>query len=117
MLKTILIIDDEQSVVGVMRLVLQIKGYRVLLAFSFVEAVTLWNREKDNVEMLIVDLGVVVPEGSLFFEVFEKLDLEILYMSGSPQEAESYTFGQSFILKPFRSVDLVRRLSPSDKRD
>src|SRR5687768_1111950 len=104
MLKTILIIDDEHSVAGIMRLVLQNKGYRVLLAFSFEEAVTLWNREKENVEMIIADLGVTVPQGSSFFEIFEKPDLKLLYMSGSPQEVEAYVFGQSFIQKPFRSI-------------
>jgi len=88
--------------------VLENIGYRVLFALSFEEAVTIWAREKENVDMVVSDLGAITVKGRLFCEIFQKPDLKLLYMSGSPhEEAPSYISSQAFIKKPFRPSELA----------
>src|SRR5438034_1104177 len=84
--QTILIIDDEHSVAGVIGLVLEKSGYRVLVAFSLDEAVTFWEQEKESVDVVLSDVGVVAAESNSFLAVFEKPELKRLYMSGSSRD-------------------------------
>src|SRR6185436_1857023 len=106
--KTILVIEDEHSIAELIGYALEDIGYRVLLALSFDEAVTIWAREKENVDMVVSDLGAITEKGNMFCEIFQKRDLILLYMSGLPHEdAPSSIPRQAFIKKPFRPSELA----------
>ena len=112
--ETILLVEDEASLRGVMREQLQSAGYRVLESGSADEAMAASGREGGPIQLLLTD--VVMPGGS-----GEKLEsrlraarpgIRVVYMSGYTDEAISHHGvlepGRHFLQKPFAADVLLR---------
>jgi signal transduction histidine kinase/integral membrane sensor domain MASE1 len=112
--ETILLVEDEASLRGVMREQLQSAGYRVLEGGSAEEALAAAGREGAPIHLLLTD--VVMPGAS-----GEKLEsrlratrpeIRVLYMSGYTDEAISHHGvlepGRHFLQKPFAADILLR---------
>src|SRR6185436_4905439 len=100
------------EVVELIELVLQGQGFRVLPASSFQQAVALWDREKESVDVVLSDLGAIASKASSFSEIFKKPDLHLLYMSGSaPDEVPANISSQNFIQKPYSTSAITRFVS------
>jgi len=113
---TILVLDDETSVLNVATQLLEQYGYKVLRADSGIKAVDLFNERADEIDLLLTD--VVLPDMS-GKQVADKLhetrpDLPVLYTSGYTDEAVIkhgvLPDDVPFIAKPYHSVDLLERI-------
>jgi len=83
--ETILVVEDEQSVLAMGRMILQDCGYRILEAGSGAEALELWRQNRDSIQLLLTDM--VMPNGLSGMElarqlVAEQPALKILFTSG-----------------------------------
>lgn len=115
--KTILIVDDEFVVRSLMRKLLELEGYRILDADSIKTAQSLWEKNKNNIDLLLMDC--VMPDsmnGQKVGETFrsQKPSLKVIYVSGySLDELPGGDSGKVFLQKPFdanRLLDLVQSL-------
>jgi two-component system cell cycle sensor histidine kinase/response regulator CckA len=114
--ETVLLVEDEEAVRLLVRLILQNMGYRVLVASNPREAEEVFANSGQEVDALITD--VIMPGGSgpaLFEDLFRaKPDLRVLYMSGYTDDAmfRRGRLGQgvTFLQKPFAAEALLRTL-------
>jgi DNA-binding response OmpR family regulator len=118
--KTILLVDDDQEIVGALRTVLEKRGYRVLAAFDGNAGLAVAEREAPD--LVVVDM--MMPKKSGFI-VLEKLKsrkeagprvIMITANEGSRHRAYAEMLGvDDYIRKPFameRLLESVQRLCP-----
>ena len=112
--ETVMVVEDDDGVRELVRLMLESRGYRVLAAGGADEALRLCG--DDGVDLLLTD--VVMPEtnGRVLAERLSERcpAMRILFMSGYSDEAV-YRHGEispnaAFIEKPFTNVTLTRKV-------
>lgn len=106
--ETILLVEDEPAVRLLTKSTLISCGYTIIEAASGVEAMSLWNRINEGIELLLTD--VVMPGGLTGLELAAKLQekkpsLKILFMSGYNvdvvENSNAFKPGVAFLPKPF----------------
>jgi CheY-like chemotaxis protein len=106
--RTVLVVEDDDSVRIPTTEFLKMEGFKVLQARTGPEAIHVVQKNRSLLDLLITD--VVMP-GMTGPEVAEKLiemhpDLKILYMSGDVDQgaawSDSAKSGQAVLQKPFR---------------
>ncbi len=114
--ETILLVEDESSVLNLTKLMLERLGYTVIAASMPTEAMRLAENWKGEIHLLLVD--VVMPEMT-GRALAEKLDLlrpklKKLYMSGYTANVIAHRGvldeGVQFIQKPFSTRDLAAKI-------
>jgi PAS domain S-box-containing protein len=114
--ETILLVEDDEAVLNLTKMILDKLGYTVLAAQTPGQAIDLASAHPGDLDLLITD--VVMPEmhGR---ELAEKLgavrpNLKCLYMSGYTADVITHRGildeGVNFIQKPFRSSDFAAKL-------
>lgn len=113
--ETVLLVEDEASVSGMVKLALSWTGYRVLMAANGREALAVWTEHKAEIDLLLTDF--VMPDGMSGRDLAkqllrEKPGLPVIYMSGYSAEIAGRDLGDmaavNFLAKPF-TVDDLRR--------
>jgi signal transduction histidine kinase/CheY-like chemotaxis protein len=113
--ETILVVEDEAPLRGLMRRVLEQKGYTVLEAGHAVEAMEVWRRVRGRVDLVITDL--VMPEGINGLELsirlrMENPSLKVIYSTGYSKEVAGHDLpledGMHFLQKPYTPQTLAR---------
>jgi len=113
---TILVVEDEEAVRGLIKRALEESGHRVYLATTGLEAVTILESCGPEVDLLITD--VMLPGGLDGVDVMRLAmqaihDLAVLFISGYAGDAflES-DLGQQvpYMQKPFNAEDLRRKV-------
>jgi CheY-like chemotaxis protein len=107
--ETILIVEDQKATAQITRILLESWGYRVFEAHSATEALDVFERHRDRIELLLTD--VIMP-GTGGLKLAEDLarrkpDLRIVYMSGYPDDHLNGTEA-TFLSKPFNPAGLAR---------
>ena len=114
--KTILLVDDEDSIRNLAALVLEAQGYRVIKAQHSDEALILLDSFKDPVHLLLTDVIMPRQSGRALAERLRPLrpELQVLFMSGYTNEAivrhGVLEPGTLFIQKPFTPEGLGRKV-------
>ena len=113
---TILLVDDEDIVVDVGQKMLESIGYKVLIAQSGLEALDVYKKQKDEIDLVILDM--IMPEmgGAETYERMRDINsgVNVLLSSGysiNGQAREILDRGcNAFIQKPFSLLDLSIKL-------
>jgi CheY-like chemotaxis protein len=111
--ETILFVDDEVRQLRLMQQFLQESGYHVLAAKDGVEAVDLYRRHKDEIDLVILDLALPNMNGSDALKEMKKITPEIKAMVATaylPSQGEAAQWG-AVILKPYRLDEVLRQIS------
>jgi len=114
--ETILLVEDDEAILDLGRMILENVGYKVLAAHTPVYALHLVEEHPGDIHLLITD--VVMPEmnGRELAEQLSAIrpNLKCLYMSGYTADAIAHRGildeGVNFIQKPFRSDDLAAKV-------
>jgi len=114
--ETVLLIDDEEMIIEVGQRMLAGLGYTVLTARSGREGLSIYDRHKGSIDVVILDM--IMPDfgGKETFEALLRQDpnVRVLLSSGysiDGQAKEIMAAGcRGFIQKPFGMVDLSRKL-------
>lgn len=114
--ETILIVEDEVSILRLSRSILEKAGYRVLTASSPQQALHLAEQHRDTLHLLITD--VIMPEMNgrdLALQLMTRFPgLKNLYMSGYTADLIGQhgvlEDGEYFLQKPFANRDLLRKV-------
>ncbi len=114
---TILIVEDDEAVRGLVREVLLHTGYRVLEADSADSALLIWKSHRDEIDLLLTD--VVMPGSANGLGLAQALleerpELKVIYTSGYSSDLVSSTVrlqdGVNYLPKPYLSSKLTRML-------
>ncbi len=114
--ETVLLVEDEDAVRTLAKLVLQSHGYNVLEARDGREAIGIAQQHGDRVHMLVTDLVMPRMSGRQLADVLTRLrpNLRILFMSGYTDEAivrqGALDPGVAFLQKPFSPIALARKV-------
>ena len=122
--ETILVVEDEPVLRDMAHLILQDCGYRVLEAGSGAEALQVWERHPDAIDLVLTD--VVMPGGMSGRDLAVKLmashpRLKIIFTSGYNVEETNTDFfrrgGAIFLQKPYTRVDLAKAVRDALDKD
>ena len=113
---TVLLVDDENVILGVGKEMLEKIGYQVLLATSGKEAIELYDRHQDEIDLVVLDM--IMPHmggGETYDRMKEKNPrVKVLLSSGysiNGQATEILERGcDGFIQKPFNMAELSVRI-------
>lgn len=115
--KTILVVDDEDSIRNLAALVLEGHGFHVLKARHSDEALLLMDSHKDSVSLLLTDVRMdPYMNGCELAKCVRLLrpDILVLYISGYTNNAmvqqEVEDARASFLPKPFSPRELVEKV-------
>jgi CheY-like chemotaxis protein len=114
--ETILLVEDEPAVREVARRILERHGYRVLVAASPSEAVSVCQAEPHAIHLLLTDVVMPGSSGAQLAELLvgARPALKVLYVSGyTDGSIESQGVlgpGVSFLQKPFTSDSLASKV-------
>jgi len=110
--ETVLLADDEMMLRELGRTILERCGYRVLVAEDGLQAVELYQREHQHIDLVILDLTMPRLSGPDAFERLTQLDPNVRVVFSSGYFAEDMVTGDDrvlgFLAKPYRSQDLIQ---------
>ena len=109
----ILLVDDEKSILETVKDTLKLFGYRIITAESGEEAVEIYDRLKEEIDLVILDLIMPGGGGKKCLHDLRSIrtDVKVLMTSGysSSRQTEDLTVAGAagFIHKPYRPEDLL----------
>jgi len=114
--KTVLIVDDEEMILKVGKKMLEKMSHKVFAASSGREAIKVFKEEKDQIDLVVLDM--IMPEmgGKETFERIREInpEVKILIASGYSQGDNTAEIleqgGSGFIQKPFTMTALAQKI-------
>lgn len=110
----VLIVDDEDAILRMTRDVLRASGYRVLTATNGAEAVDLYARHPEHIDLVVMDLMMPVMDGSAAIRSLRDRDgtVKILAVSGVPalDGQDGKYLPVPFLQKPYTPQSLLSTL-------
>ena len=113
---TILLVDDDPGVRGLVLEALQLHGYKVVPARDGVEAYELAGQLEQHIDLLLTDVVMPHMDGCKLARLLHEArpDLKVLYMSGFSDipivRQQVLDPGQAFIPKPFTLDRLLQHV-------
>jgi nitrogen-specific signal transduction histidine kinase/ActR/RegA family two-component response regulator len=113
--ETILLVEDEVALRDLVQEVLRKKGYTVLVAPTGAQALKVWERHQEEIDLLLTDM--MMPEGVSGRELAERVlaekpDLKVIYSSGHSLDLVSPGLslkeGSNYLQKPYHPETLAR---------
>jgi signal transduction histidine kinase/CheY-like chemotaxis protein len=114
---TVLVVDDEEVVREVARSVLELEGYRILLAKDGHECVALFRENASGIDAIVLDMTMPRMDGAeaLFAVRQISRDVPVVLSSGYSEQDTmarcSGLSGVSFIQKPYTSDRLLDKVT------
>ena len=114
--ETILLVDDEEVVLNVNRMVLEKLGYKVLVARNGQEAIEIFRGRKDGIDLVILDMIMPGMDGGKAFDIFKGIQAEvkIILSSGYGINDEVNRMMErgckGFLQKPFDIGEFSRKI-------
>jgi CheY-like chemotaxis protein len=114
--ETVLVVEDETTILNLVAIILEMQGYKVLIAATPGEALRLAEAHTGDIDLLVAD--VIMPEmnGRSLAERLQVLypNLKVLFMSGYTADAIVHRGvlmqGVHFLQKPFTLTDLAHKV-------
>jgi len=115
--ETILIVDDEAAVRGVIQSILRRYGYKSVLAANGEEALQILTTHHDRPDLILLDLTMPKLSGRDTFTGIRRIttDIPVIISSGYPVEVTAFEQEMGyrvhgFIQKPYEAVNLARTI-------
>jgi two-component system, cell cycle sensor histidine kinase and response regulator CckA len=112
----LLVVDDEENILEVLKEMLEHMGYHVALAKSGREAIDTVKRTNKKISLVLLDVVMPEMDGRATFNMLKTLDpgLKVLVISGYPASGFPaqilHEGGVDFLQKPFGLVELSRKI-------
>ena len=114
--ETVLVVEDEETVLRLAKTVLELYGYRVFAASSVDDAIALAEQHKGGIDLLFTDVVMPKMNGRELADTLKGMQpgLKVLFASGYAEGtiARNAALGEneSFIAKPYLPSALAERL-------
>jgi CheY-like chemotaxis protein len=114
--ETILVVDDETSILTITSQTLQAFGYRVLTATDGAEAVAVYAQHRNEISVVLTDMMMPIMDGASVILALLKINPSVkiiaasgLNASGGKVEASGAGI-KHFLLKPYTAGSLLKAL-------
>jgi CheY-like chemotaxis protein len=119
--ETVLVVDDEDMIRRLAVMALQSRGYRVLEAADGQQAVDVYAREGDRIDLIVLDLTMPILSGHEAFRHLLRLNprVRVLFASGYSAEQLSDLEKElmaGFLSKPYRPHELIEAVEEALRR-
>ena len=114
--ETILVVEDEEMLIAMIRIHLEAEGYTVIEAHNGEEAVNIFREKKDSIDLVLTDMGLPKLSGHDVFTALQKLkpEVKVVFASGffDPEiKSELMKRGaEAFIQKPYDRAEMLHTL-------
>jgi CheY-like chemotaxis protein len=114
--ETILLVDDEASILNITKQTLETFGYRVLLAPNGAEAVSVYVENRDQIDVVLTDMMMPLMDGPSLIRSLRRLNPTVKVIGASGMAAkgmvvESVQEGvKHFLPKPYTADTLLNML-------
>ncbi|MCB5230939.1 MAG: response regulator [Candidatus Cloacimonas sp.] len=115
-IKTILLVEDDEDIVSCLKELLELQGYRVLVALDGEEGVNLYTENRERVSLVVTDLNLPKMDGDEVIRTINEMNPEQRFILVSGYIADDkliklYEGRLTFLQKPYRFqtiIELVR---------
>ncbi len=114
--ETVLLVDDEDMIIEIAGELFKELGYKVLIARGGKEAIEIYEKNKERIDIVILDMIMPDMSGSVTYDRIKEIDpdIKVLLSSGysiNGQATEILNRGcNGFIQKPFKVKELSQKL-------
>ena len=114
--ETVLIVDDEASVLSVTSQTLEAFGYRTLMASNGEEAVAVYAQHQGKISVVLTDMAMPVMDGEAAIRALNKINptIKIIVASGSASSGSVTKISDArikhFLAKPYTAETLLKTL-------
>ena len=114
--ETILLVDDEEMIIDVGREMLERLGYTVFISRGGADAVELYKKNCDKIDLVILDVIMPDMNGRAAFEALKEINagVKVLISTGSSLHAETREMlrqgAKAVISKPFDMKALAAKI-------
>ena len=118
-MNTILVCDDERDIVSAIRIYLNGEGYRVLEAYSGVQALELMARER--VDLVLMDIMMPEMDGiTAMVRIREHSNVPVILLTAKSEDTDKILGlnigADDYVTKPFNPVELQARVKSQLRR-
>lgn len=112
--ETILVVDDEASILDVTSETLETFGYRTLTAHDGAEAIDVYRRRGNEISAVLTDMTMPVMDGSAAIRVMMKINPSVKIIASSGFKLEnglgnaSEAGSKYFLIKPYSAETLLK---------
>ena len=114
--KTVLLVDDEEIVIGVGRQMLEKLGFSVLTAENGKEALDVYNNNQNNIDFVVLDMIMPDMSGGETYDQLKSINPSIKTLLSSGYSINGKTQAildrgcNGFIQKPFNMQSLSEKI-------
>ncbi|MGK2905090.1 MAG: PAS domain S-box protein [Desulfuromonadales bacterium] len=114
--ETILVAEDNISLMQLSRIILESFGYRVITAKDGEEAIAKFTQNRERISLLLLDMIMPKKNGNEVFELIHNVcpGMKVIFTSGYSMDTlatdELTAAGYDYINKPFKSSDLLTKV-------
>lgn len=118
-MKTIMVCDDDRSIVESLEIYLQQEGYNVIKAYDGVQALNLL--KQNEVHLIIMDVMMPKLDGiRATLRIREESNIPIIILSAKTEDADKIlglnVGADDYVSKPFNPLELVARVNSQIRR-
>ncbi|MBW6410232.1 response regulator transcription factor [Clostridium weizhouense] len=116
----VLVVDDERSILNLIRLNLEVEGYEAIVSTTGADAILKFETEKP--QLVILDLMLPDISGYDVIKKFQEINSEVpVIMLTAKSQMNDKLLGlqlgaDDYIIKPFNSTELILRIKAVSKR-
>jgi CheY-like chemotaxis protein len=113
--ETILLVEDDELLLNLLRAVFERKGYAVLTAKNGLEAVDLYAKHQDEVSLVLSDLNMPKLGGREAYKQLKQINPDVkmilasAYWSSTLRESLIAEGAKDFLPKPYSPVEIVKK--------
>jgi CheY-like chemotaxis protein len=114
--ETVLLVDDEPSIIVITRRTLQAFGYRVLTATDGAEALAIYAEHKNEIAVVLTDMAMPILDGPASIRALMRINpaVKIIAASGLNSNGSLATVSgpsiKYFLMKPYTAATLLKTL-------
>ena len=112
--ETIMIVDDETTILDITRQTLEAFGYNVIAAEDGAEAIALYAQHRAEIDVVITDMMMPVMDGAALVAAMRRIDagVQVIVASGNNASASAAKSGvKHFLAKPYTAEAMLGTLS------
>ena len=114
--ETILLVEDEEALIEMVRLLLESNGYKVFTAQDGKEAVEMFKQHQQEVDIVLTDMGLPGMTGVDEFKILKEIapNVKVIFASGFFEpviKSDLYIAGaKGFIQKPYSPGEILQKI-------
>jgi PAS domain S-box-containing protein len=115
--ETILLVDDDASVLSITQQTLEEFGYEVLAAEDGAQAIGMFSRRHDDIALVLTDMAMPVIDGYALIAALNRIgrDVRVIATTGNPSASVMKKIAKSgvahILIKPYTADHLLRTIA------